>query len=194
MSLANKLSLFRILLVPAFVLCLLYYREGESEFLRYLALILFTIAVITDAVDGYVARIEKQATRLGAILDPLADKLLLVSAFLCLSLIKSLPPLYHLPAWVPLLVLSRDALVVFGWIVVVLLTGDFQAQPRPSRIGKLTTFSQMMAVVGVLLGMPFARFVLWAAMILTVLSGMAYVREGNRLLNFSATKRPGSAA
>jgi len=191
-SLANKLSLFRILLVPGFVLCLLYYRAGESESLRYLAVTLFAVAVITDAVDGYIARVEKQATRLGAILDPLADKLLLVSAFLSLSLIRSLPADYRLPAWVPILVLSRDALIVFGWILVVLLTGDFQAQPKPSRIGKITTFFQMMTVVSVLLGWPFSKFILWAAMVLTILSGIDYIREGNRLLNFSV-KRAGSS-
>ena len=188
MSLANKLSLFRILLVPAFVLCLLYYKPGESEWLRYLALALFSVAVITDAVDGYIARVGKQATRLGAILDPLADKLLLVSAFLCLSMVPTLPPLYRLPAWVPILVLSRDALIVFGWLVVVLLTGDFQTQPRPSRIGKATTFFQMATIVSVLLGWVLSAGILWIAMVLTVLSGISYVREGNRLLNFSNTR------
>jgi CDP-diacylglycerol--glycerol-3-phosphate 3-phosphatidyltransferase len=170
-------------------MCLLYYQAGETEYLRYLALVLFAVAVITDAVDGYVARVEKQATRLGAILDPLADKLLLVSAFLCLSLIGTIPEMYRLPAWVPILVLSRDALIVFGWILIMFLTGDFQAQPRPSKIGKATTFFQMMTIVSVLLGWPFAQQVLWVAMALTVLSGMHYLREGNRLLNFSSTAK-----
>ncbi|MCM8794778.1 MAG: CDP-alcohol phosphatidyltransferase family protein [Candidatus Omnitrophica bacterium] len=185
MSLANKLSLFRILLVPAFVFCLLSYGERGADILRYAAVLIFTVAVITDAVDGYIARVEKQATRLGAILDPLADKLLLVSAFLSLSLMRSLPDPYRLPAWVPLVVLSRDALIVFGWLLVVLLTGDYQAQPRPSRLGKITTFFQMFTIVSVLLGWPFSGWVLWVAMVLTALSGIGYIRQGNRLLNFS---------
>ena len=181
MSLANKLSLFRILLVPGFVVCLIYYRSGETEMLRYLAAALFIIGVLTDAVDGYVARVERQASRLGSILDPAADKLFLVTAFLCLSLISTLPERYRLPAWVPILVFSRDLLIVCGWLLIVLVTGDLQAQP--SRLGKATTFLQMMTIVSVLLGWALARPILWVAMTLTVLSGIGYVRRGNRLLN-----------
>lgn len=190
MSLANKLSLFRILLVPVFVLCLVYYRPGEREILRYLAVGLFALGVVTDAVDGYVARAERQATRLGAILDPAADKLLLVTAFLSLSLITSLPESLRLPAWVPILVLSRDVIIVAGWLLIVLVTGDLQAQP--SRLGKLTTFLQMIAVVSILLGLGCAKTILFVAMFFTVLSGIGYVRRGNRLLNFSAIRRGGS--
>ncbi len=183
MSLANKLSLFRILLVPGFVLCLVYYQPGQREFLRYLAVALFTLGVVTDAVDGYVARAEKQATRLGAILDPAADKLLLVTAFLSLSLLSNLPAAYRLPAWVPVVVLSRDMIIVCGWLLIVLVTGNLQA--LPSRLGKATTFLQMLTIISVLLGLPFARFVLWSAMALTILSGIGYLRRGNHLLNFA---------
>ena len=182
MSLANKLSLFRILLVPAFVACLIYYRAGELEVLRYAALTLFLIGVVTDAVDGYVARAERQATRLGTILDPAADKLFLVTGFLSLSLISTLPPEYRLPAWVPILVISRDLLIVSGWLLIVLITGDLQAQP--SRLGKACTFAQMLSIAAVLAGLPLAKGILWAAMVLTVLSGIGYLRRGNRLLNF----------
>ena len=186
MSLANKLSLFRILLVPAFVLCLLYYRAGESEWLRYLAASLFIIGVLTDAVDGYVARAERQASRLGAILDPAADKLFLVTAFLSLSLISTLPPALRLPPWVPILVISRDLLIVCGWLLIVLVTGDLQAVP--SRLGKATTFFQMLAILSVLLGWVVARPVLWIAMVFTVLSGIGYIRYGNHALNFAGTQ------
>ncbi|MBI3323637.1 MAG: CDP-alcohol phosphatidyltransferase family protein [Candidatus Omnitrophica bacterium] len=195
MSLANKLSLFRILLVPAFVVCLLYYRAGESEWLRYLAAALFVVGVITDAVDGYVARAEGQASRLGAILDPAADKLFLVTAFLSLSLISSLPASLRLPPWVPILVISRDLLIVCGWLLIVLVTGDLKA--IPSRLGKATTFFQMLTVLAVLLGWPAAGPILWIAMGLTVLSGIGYIRYGNQVLNFAgpqgANHRPGRA-
>ena len=187
MSLANKLSLFRILLVPGFVLCLLYYEPGRHEFLRYLAVTLFAIGVVTDAVDGYVARAERQATRLGAILDPAADKLLLVTAFLSLSLISTLPPAYRLPAWVPIVVLSRDLIIVSGWLLIVLVTGELQV--LPSRLGKVTTFFQMLAIMSVLVfGMPSAAPVLWTAMVFTILSGIGYLRRGNRLLNFAGPR------
>ena len=171
----------------------MYYRPGESESLRYLAVFLFGLAVITDAVDGYIARAEQQATRLGAILDPAADKLLLVTAFLSLSLLSNLPAAYRLPAWVPVLVLSRDLIIVCGWLLIVLIKGDFQTQPQPSRLGKLTTFFQMLTIVSVLLGFSFARSILWVAMVFTVLSGIGYLRRGNQLLNFSARGRGGSA-
>ena len=187
MSLANKLSLFRILLVPAFVLCLVYYRPGQSEYLRYLAVSLFALAVITDAVDGYVARVERQATRLGAILDPAADKLLLVTAYLSLSLITSLPPAYRLPAWVPIVVLSRDLIIVCGWLVIVLVTGELQAMP--SRLGKATTFFQMLTIVSILLlGMTLSKPILVVAMIFTLLSGIGYLRRGNQLLSAANPK------
>ena len=188
MSLANKLSIFRILLVPAFILCLMYYRAGDREFLRYLAVSLFLLGVVTDAVDGYIARVGKQATRLGAILDPAADKLLLVTAYLSLSLIGTLPAECRLPAWVPIVVLSRDLLIVMGWLLIVLVKGDIQA--RPSRLGKITTVFQMLTVAAVLIfGLPFARPILWIAMALTFLSGIGYIRRGNLALNFTPTGR-----
>lgn len=189
MSLANKLSIFRILLVPGFVVALLYYRSGESEWLRYLAVGLFGVGVLTDAVDGYVARAGNQASRLGSILDPAADKLFLVTAFLCLSLITTLPERFRLPAWVPILVLSRDLLIVFGWALVVLVKGEITAYP--SYMGKTTTVFQMMTIIAVLLGWSFSRPILWAAMVFTVLSGIGYIRRGNRILNFPAAKPSG---
>jgi len=195
-SLANKLSLFRILLVPAFVVCLLYYRAGESDWLRWLAAGFFVVGVLTDAVDGYVARAERQATRLGSILDPAADKLFLVTAFLCLSLISTLPDSMRFQPWVPILVFSRDLLIVLGWLLIVLVTGDLRAQP--SRLGKATTFFQMLTIVAALFGWSFVHpALLWTAMGLTVLSGIGYMRYANRVLNFAggpAQSRPPNGA
>ena len=187
MSLANKLSLFRILLVPAFILCLNYYRPGETEFFRYLAVALFIIGMLTDAVDGYIARAEHQATRLGAILDPAADKLLLVTAFLSLNLIKTLPSAYRLPVWVPILVLSRDLIIVCGWLIIVLVKGDFN--PAPSKMGKATTLFQMLTIMSILFGWVWSRWILGIAMTLTILSGIGYLRLGNQLLNFSPRRQ-----
>ena len=168
------------------MVCLIYYRPGELEWLRYLAVVLFGIGIVTDAVDGYVARVGHQATRLGAILDPAADKLFLVTAFLSLSLISTLPELYRLPPWVPVLVISRDLMIVSGWLLIVLVTGDLET--RPSRLGKVTTLFQMMTIFTTLLGFPFAREILNIAMVLTILSGIGYLRRGNRLLNNGTDK------
>jgi len=180
MSLANKLSLFRILLVPLFVLCLLYYRP-PNEGLRYLALGIFLLGVVTDAVDGYVARARAESTQLGTILDPVADKLFLITAFLCLTLIKTLPEAYKLPAWVPILVISRDVIIVLGSLVIYLVTGMFEI--IPSRSGKAATFAQMLTVSCALAGTPLLQLVLPVTVVLTILSGIGYIRRGNRLLN-----------
>ena len=180
MSLANKLSIFRILLVPFFVLCLVYYRPPH-EWLRHAALWIFVLGVVTDAVDGYVARAMAQSTRLGAILDPLADKLLLTTAFLCLALISTLPAPYKLAAWVPILVVSRDVILVVGSLVIYLVTGVFEI--IPSRLGKAATFAQMMTVICVLSGSHLLTIVLPVTVVLTITSGIGYLRRGNRLLN-----------
>jgi CDP-diacylglycerol--glycerol-3-phosphate 3-phosphatidyltransferase len=182
MSLANKLSLFRILLVPAFAACLLYYRPEQSEWLRYLAAALFLIGILTDAIDGYVARAEKQATRLGAILDPAADKLFLVTAYLSLAIIPTLPAAMRMPAWAPIVVISRDLVIVCGWLIILLVTGKLQT-PQPSKLGKVTTALQMVAILFSLMIWPFSTEILWAAMILTGISGVGYLRLGNRLLH-----------
>lgn len=144
---------------------------------------LFVTAVLTDAIDGYVARVGQQATRLGAILDPAADKLLLMASYVSLSCIKSLPEVYQLPPWVPILVLFRDLIIVGGWLLIVLASGNLEAQP--SRLGKATTFFQMLTIVSILLGWSYLHNpIFWAAMVFTVLSGVGYLRRGNRDLNF----------
>lgn len=86
MNFANKISVFRILSVPFFVACLLYYSD-QRQFLRIVALAIFCLAVVSDAVDGYIARKSKQHSPAGLILDPLGDKLLLMSAFICLNVV-----------------------------------------------------------------------------------------------------------
>ncbi len=110
-----------------------------------------------------------------------------MTAFLSLSLLSTLPQEYRLPAWVPIVVISRDLLIVFGWLLIVLITGDLQAQP--SRLGKATTFLQMLTIVSVLLGLSFSRFILGSAMVFTILSGIGYMRYGNRVLNFAGSQK-----
>ena len=97
MNLANRLTVFRILSVPFFIGALLYYRP-ETEYLRLIAILIFVVACVTDAADGYLARKRNEKTTLGSYLDPLADKLLLVSGFLCLSFMPHLPSYMHIPA------------------------------------------------------------------------------------------------
>lgn len=182
MNLANKISIFRILLTPFFVLSIMYYRP-EQDFLRFIALGIFSLGVISDGVDGYIARIGHQKSRLGILLDPMADKLLLMTVFICLSMANNLPAHLRLPPWVPIVVISRDIIIVLGAAIIYLITSDLQI--APSWLGKLTTFFQMSTIIAVLTQYKYSPFILNIAMLFTVISGIDYIRRGSKLLNES---------
>ena len=179
MSLANKISLFRILLVPVFVASLLYYHPARDG-LRFVSLALFAAGILSDALDGFVARSKGQQSKLGAILDPVADKFLILGAFISLSTIHGLPDWMRLPAWFNLIVISRDVFLIAGTLVLFVFTGKFAVQP--SRLGKAAVALQMSVVPIVLLGWPIKDPLLIGVAILTVCSGVAYVRRGMRLI------------
>ena len=138
MGLANWLTIVRILLVPVLVTLLVYNHPGW-------ALLAFVVAGVTDTMDGYIARTRGTKTRLGAFLDPLADKLLLVAAFVTLT--YKFPRV--LPFWLTALVLSRDLLLIVV-AVLVMLTGG-HVQPAPTLVGKTSTVLQMVTVGAALL-------------------------------------------
>ncbi|MBN1404993.1 MAG: CDP-alcohol phosphatidyltransferase family protein [Candidatus Omnitrophica bacterium] len=182
MTLANKITMARILLVPFFVTCFIYY-SPEADFLRYIALVIFAVSVMTDAVDGYVARKYYQKTKLGTALDPIADKLLLVSAYISLTLTNTLPASSRLPPWVTVVVISRDVLIVLGTMMLHMLMGKIEI--RPNILGKITTALQMFTVIVVLLGYKYSYIIWITTVIFTVLSGLAYLIRANRLQNVS---------
>ena len=172
LNLANKITIVRIVLIPFFIAAIIYARLE-------IALGIFILAVISDAADGFIARALKQKTVLGTILDPIADKLLLLSAYICLSLAGSIPPDLKLPAYVPIIVISRDVIIVLGSVIVYLVTSSLKV--APSAVGKMTTFFQMITVVSILVGFKYS-FVLWNITVLfTILSGVDYVVKGSRL-------------
>ncbi len=179
MNLANKLSIFRLLLVPFIVGCLLYYAP-DREALRWVAVGLFVLGMLTDALDGYIARRQHQETPLGALLDPIADKCLILGTLISCSVIRGLPPSMRIPAWFNLTVISRDALVVAGSLIVFLTQGTWHV--RTSRLGKWATFGQMLVVPTVLLGLPGRDPLLLAVAAVTVISAVAYVRMGAKVL------------
>src|SRR6266446_4548118 len=117
MTTANKITILRILLIPFFVVEVLYYVKGGNELHRLLAIVSFAVAAICDGVDGYIARRYNQRSELGAILDPLADKLLLVAGIVLLSL-RHEQYLPHLPLWLTATVISRDVLLLLGMMVI----------------------------------------------------------------------------
>ena len=178
LNLPNIITLIRILLVPCFVALLLRYREIGSDMLLWGALIVFAVAASSDVLDGFVARIRNEKSRLGAFLDPLADKLLLVTAVVILSM--PLRDLARLPSWFPVLVISRDALIVLGSLFIQMLVG--KVTPMPSVSGKCTTFLQMLTVVWVLFRCPHHVVPLSLAAVFTVLSGIEYVIIGMKQL------------
>ncbi|MCG8431380.1 MAG: CDP-alcohol phosphatidyltransferase family protein [Candidatus Omnitrophica bacterium] len=186
MNIANKISIFRILTVPFFIASLLYY-SPERDYLRYLALGIFLLAALSDAADGFIARRARQTSHAGRILDPLGDKLLLMSAFIVLSVVKL--PLYF-PLGVTIIVISRDAIILLGAVVIYFLKQKLAVYP--TGWGKLTTIFQMLSVILVLLQWKYS-YVFWSiAVFFTALSGMDYIRRGFKVLyaNDTAGVRP----
>ncbi len=174
MNLANKISIARIISIPFFIAAIVYSRLD-------IALAFFIMAIISDGADGFIARTLKQKTKLGTILDPLADKLLLISAYICLSVVKSIPAGLRLPPYVPIIIISRDVIIVLGSIIVYVLRGDLNVSP--SIVGKITTFFQMITIVSILVQFKYSYIVWSIAVFLTVISGIDYMVKGSRLLN-----------
>ncbi len=181
MNLANRITIFRILLTPLFLGSLIYF-SPERSYLQTLSIVVFILACITDGIDGYLARKLNQKTVLGSYIDPLADKLLLLSGFLALSFMTHLPASMHIPAWTTIVVITRDVVILIGSIVIFLTTGGLK--PQPLWIGKATTVSQMSTLFASLVSTPplFQRSLCVITVVLTVASGLAYIRIGGRLM------------
>ncbi len=174
MNWSNRVTILRILLVPAFIAAVMYYRLN-------VALCIFIVACITDALDGYLARKRNEKTDIGAILDPIADKLLLVSAFISFSMVSGLPSYIKMPLYVPIVIISRDALILGGAVVIFLIKGDLKVKPSVS--GKITTFFQMITVIALLLRFVYSSWLWNITVVLTIISGIDYLRMGARQIN-----------
>ena len=172
----NLITFFRILIVPFLFSTFLYY-EPSRDYLRIWAFLLFLIGSITDAVDGLVARIGGKTTELGRFLDPLADKLLLLSGYLGIFMAKSFPLLP--PVWILVTIVFRD-LVIVGGLIVLYMSGR-KILVRPNFLGKLTTAVQMTTLVSILLLLPISPILWNAAALLTIISGLTYVAQEMRL-------------
>ena len=173
MNLPNYITLVRVILVPFFINLMIYgyYKE---------ALAVFVVACVTDALDGMIARLTKTQTELGAFLDPMADKLLILSAFVTLVLLG------RLPVWLVIIVVSRDAILTMGSLIIYFTTRDLKIQP--SIIGKATTVLQLIVVSLSLVLMSYGRetalmaFLQWATAGVTVASGAQYVLRGIKMV------------
>ena len=173
MTVPNLITSLRIILTPIFIIYVL-----DEKYL--LALIVFIIAGLSDAVDGFIARVFDQKSLLGAILDPIADKILLVTAFVVLS-VKDL-----VPDWLTVIVISRDVLILLAVLILFLNKDTFAI--KPAFISKTTTFLQLVTVLNVLLtkylGLfhQFSDYLFWSTGILVVTSFLHYMRQWFRIM------------
>ena len=192
MTTANKITILRILLIPFFVVETLYYTKQGHEVHRLLALLTFAVAAICDGVDGYVARRYNQRSELGAILDPLADKLLLISGIILFSFNN--PHFGSIPLWLTGTVIGRDLLVLVGLGVIQITVGKVNVHPRA--LGKVATVLQMLCIVWLLLKwnerLAEPWFSIWTigAAICTGISGLFYVLDGMKQLSSHPTSSP----
>lgn len=184
LTFANKITVCRILSVPCFIAVILSY-EPHLEYLRYVALGIFLFSVITDFIDGYIARAFRQKTKAGALLDPLADKLLLISSFICLYEMREVLGHVQIPLWLVVAVISRDAMLLLGWMIIQVQKGDFDV--KPNMWGKLTTVLQMISIAGTLLRWDFLPIVWYVTLVFTLISSINYIREGIKILNTGPT-------
>ncbi len=175
MNLPNKLTILRVIMIPFFVLALLY-NGGENQTLRYVAAAIFIIASLTDMLDGKIARKCNLVTNFGKFMDPLADKLLVCSALICLVELK------ELPAWMVIVIISRE-FIISGFRLVASDNGVVIAA---SYWGKFKTTFQMIAVVLLIVGIPALSMVttavVWIAIILTVISLVDYIAKNVNVL------------
>jgi cardiolipin synthase (CMP-forming) len=181
LTLANKITIARIIAVPVFIATMLYYRQGQEEF-RWIALGVYLLAEVSDVVDGYIARHYRQKTKAGSILDPLADKMLFISALLCLYHVgREAAWTVQLPLWLVVAFVARDVILIMGALLLQVHFGALEV--KPNIWGKLTAFFQVLCVIAVFIQLQLALWMWWAALAATVVSGLIYMQEGIKRLN-----------
>ena len=192
---ATRITLMRIFLIAPFVMLMLNinnpeYPQSQRHFFRYLATVIFLVMAISDGIDGYLARRRHQVTKLGAFLDPLADKLLMTCACLLLASERAMVPGFKLPIEVVVMIIGKDMFLLIGFFVVFLFTQ--QVRVLPVRIGKVATALQLVMVAAILLAPEisgisepfrhyiwFLRTLWWSAAATAILATAIYIRAGS---------------
>ena len=179
MNLPNKLTVMRVILIPFFVAALLY-DNGSSQTMRVVANVIFIVASLTDLFDGKIARKYNLVTNFGKFMDPLADKLLVCSALICLI------QLGQLPAWIVIIIISRE-FIISGFRLVAADNGIVIAA---SYWGKFKTTFQMIAVILMIVDLPVLHILTvactWIALVLTVVSLVDYIAKNHKVLTEGA--------
>ncbi|MCX5804961.1 MAG: CDP-alcohol phosphatidyltransferase family protein [Proteobacteria bacterium] len=168
MNLPNLLSVFRLFVTIFFIIAI---NHGRHD----IALILFIIQALSDVLDGFLARIMKAKTHLGAFLDPVADKVMIVSSYIVLSVYSIIP------FWLTYIVIIRDVVISTGFFILYKLS--YKGKPTPIILSKITTLSQMCTVIYILWpgDRMYSKHFFYATAVLSVFSGFQYVVDGMRI-------------
>lgn len=192
---ANRITILRILLIVPFVIFMLKINDVSLDpnlrnLMRYIATLIFIVMAVSDAFDGFLARKKRQITQLGAFLDPMADKLLMTSACLLLYSNHGHVDGFRLPGTVVVLIISKDLLLLIGFIIVYFITS--QIRIAPVFIGKLATTLQLIMVSAILIAPEasqlidgwiwFLRFLWWSAAATAIMATLVYIRDGTRFV------------
>ena len=187
MTFASRITIVRICLVPVYVVLAFYYghtvKSGHAiEAFRWWALGVFVFAAATDGVDGWIARRFNQCSKFGAFIDPIADKALLLTGVITLSLIDWGAPGWRLPAWFASLVILRDCIILIG--IRILWNHHRDVKFAPHWSGKICTVTQMFAIGWVMLGVVWISpvYPCLVAAVFTVWSSAAYIWQGQQIL------------
>jgi len=192
---ANRITILRILLIIPFVSCMLKINDmtisqAMRHDMRYISILIFLIMAASDILDGFLARVKKQKTKLGGFLDPMADKLLMTCACLLLASKRAGIEGFPLPPTVVVLIVGKDMFLLIGFLVVYFIT--FQVRIVPASIGKIATFLQLSMVAAILIApemsslVPgwiwFLRILWWSAATTAILATFIYIRTGSRYI------------
>lgn len=179
LNLPNKLTLLRVIMIPFFIIMLLM-NDGETPLFRYVSAGIFICASLTDWLDGAIARKYNLVTNFGKFMDPLADKLLVCSALICLVALE------QFPVWMVIIIVSRE-FIISGFRLVAAEQGLVIAA---SYWGKFKTVSQMTAIILLILNVPSLQMItmviMWLALVLTVVSLVDYVVKNHAVLTAGA--------
>ena len=176
MNLANKITLFRVFLIPFFMIIL----YSNLEYSTYIAAAIFVFASLTDTLDGYIARSRNMVTNFGKFIDPLADKILVSSALI------SLVDLGKIPAWVVIIIIARE-FTITGFRIIAASEG---VNIAASSLGKIKTITQLIAIIAILvnnypfrlINVPFDMILLYVSLFFTILSGIDYIYKNRQAL------------
>jgi cardiolipin synthase (CMP-forming) len=180
LNIANRLTVFRIFLIPLYFIFLLY-SFPDNYLFTILSFALLLVIALGDALDGFLARKLNQVSKLGTILDPIADKLAISISFVILGVYQ------EIPAWLVIIVISKDVLIFLGWFILYILNCDITV--KPSVFGKVSAFMQFNVVMFhfILKVINIIQFILpviwWITCAATIAAGISYVYDGTKRLN-----------